>query len=366
MKRIITARMDSILNSITPAYNYSDTIINPIKSKLLYDLWEGKIDKIYKQSIKTSKKISVKEITDTTRCSIIYEHFSTEEMDEEAEHTYVLSDFETTYLFIREAIETVSITVCTSKKSIHKWALSIKKNAEDETVISLLRTDSGSLYIATHPIQTKPFIRSNYTETIAAGFDYICRGIKDPNPPGRLIILNGPAGSGKTYFIRGLIDKLRETKFIYIPSKMIGNLDGPELVSTLLDNSSHKTTVLIIEDGDGALYGSDTEQRSPTLSTLLNIGDGLIGAALNVKVIITANSPSTQFDPAVKRPGRLMKHLEIKALPIEKANEVYQRLSETEEAPYSKEKTLSEIYQDVRGPSNNPIEEEERKFGFHQ
>ncbi len=87
------------------------------------------------------------------------------------------------------------------------------------------------------------------------------------------------------------------------------------------------------------------------LSSLLNATDGLFGDLLDLRIIATTNAKKLDIDPALLRPGRLLKQLEFEKLSMEQSNQVLQRLCSEKSINsdsiklFTKPQTLAEIYQ---------------------
>ena len=78
------------------------------------------------------------------------------------------------------------------------------------------------------------------------------------------------------------------------------------------------------------------------LSNLLNLGDGLLGDALKLKIICTFNCELSKIDDAILRKGRLAFRYEFGPLNTEKANRLFSILEKntTTEQPL----TLAELF----------------------
>ena len=143
---------------------------------------------------------------------------------------------------------------------------------------------------------------------------------------------------------------------------MVEQLDGPQLLNFLLENRSKKPLVLIIEDADQCLLPRDGTNIS-AMSTLLNIGDGLLGEAMNIYMICTTNARSMELDPAICRTGRLCRLINITSHTPEKATEILRDLTGDKKAIVNKSLTLAEIY----GLAFNYLKKDPKsdfKFGF--
>lgn len=152
--------------------------------------------------------------------------------------------------------------------------------------------------------------RTNYSEEVLRGYDKVAAELASPTPSGRLAIFNGPPGTGKTYLLRGLINQTADAMFVLVPSGMTEALASPELLPLLMDFQAVVPIVLVIEDAD-ALLAKRVAANMTALSTLLNLGDGILGGVLDLRVLVTTNTEPEAFDPAMLRPGRLIANVEV-------------------------------------------------------
>jgi len=189
-------------------------------------------------------------------------------------------------------------------------------------------------------------IKENYNPEVIEELDFVVDAFKRKVPPGRICLLNGEPGTGKTHLIRTLLSRI-DNLFLILPSNMISSLDKPEFIPFLLRIKSdyEKPIILIIEDGDACLVPRKADNMS-TIACLLNISDGILGNLIDIKMIITSNSNIKDIDPAILRPGRLCKNISVNPLPYDRANAVYKRLMEDETVSLEKRKfyTLAEVY----------------------
>lgn len=192
-----------------------------------------------------------------------------------------------------------------------------------------------------------PFVdleRGNYTKEQVACFDHILHDLISAEPCGRLIILDGAPGTGKSFFVKGII-KNTNNLFLLVPASLVSQLDSPSLLGFLLTlhEEYHKHPIaLIIEDADQCLLPRDGMNMS-SISSLLNLGDGVLGAALNIRLICTTNAKSLEIDKALLRSGRLCSSVHIGLLEKEHASEIYERLTGKKKV-FKDKVTLSEVY----------------------
>jgi hypothetical protein len=189
----------------------------------------------------------------------------------------------------------------------------------------------------------------NYTTKVFAEYKHVVSDINSKDPSGRVIILDGPPGSGKTYMVRHLIDSCKNAVFVLIPPAMLPELTGPSLVSVLIQyRSPERPIVLVLEDADNCLAKRASDNMS-TISTLLNLSDGILGNLLDIRILATTNAKIEEIDPAIMRPGRLSQRIEIDALPYDQAQKVYSRENGKGVLPLRETYTLAEVYHLAKG-----------------
>lgn len=175
--------------------------------------------------------------------------------------------------------------------------------------------------------------RGNYSPAVLQAYDRIRGELGAQQPRGRLTILSGPPGTGKTYLIRGLLQEVTDVIFVVVPQHVLASLVEPSGLTALTElkgqhshEDEHRPVVLVLEDADDALApreGGDTN----TISALLNMGDGITGSVLDVRILATTNRRHHEFDDAIMRPGRLSTATEVEKLDTAQAELVYQRLT---------------------------------------
>ena len=179
----------------------------------------------------------------------------------------------------------------------------------------------------------------------------IIRSIKEDN--NGLYILHGEAGTGKTTYIRHLIKQLRKIrKFIYIPSNLVNEITSPTFISFIMDN---KNCVFVIEDCEN-LVVTKNNTRSSAVADMLNMTDGILADALNIKIICTFNTPENNIDEALLRPGRCRMKYDFTKLKKERAIKVAKKLGLKEP---DKDISLAELFS-----GENKYVKEKTKIGF--
>ena len=141
---------------------------------------------------------------------------------------------------------------------------------------------------------------------------------------GKLLLLCGSPGTGKTTYIRHLIsEKINsEVKVIFVNPKNVEGFGSPEFINFALANLAN--SILIIEEAERIIVSREENSISP-IGELLNLTDGVLGDALNIRVIATFNTDSVNVDKALKRGGRLF---HMQNFPMHTTNQAHKFLEQ--------------------------------------
>lgn len=222
-----------------------------------------------------------------------------------------------------------------------------KKVVENvQRIFMLVDYGNGDFNFHDNKIPLSEFKIDNYSKENSDWMPKLKDRLFNPTTTGRLTILQGPAGTGKTRFLRALFQELgSDVCPIVLPVSLAGELSQPRMLGQITANEDfeNKKLLLVIEDGDQLL--EKRERSSSVISDFLNIVDGLVGEIVNLHVIVTTNLQKKDFDPAITRPGRLHSILYFDSLNKEQAATVYKRETGEEMADEGKESyTLAEVY----------------------
>ena len=128
-----------------------------------------------------------------------------------------------------------------------------------------------------------------------------------------LVLLHGEPGTGKTTLIKQLVKDVPDVPVYYFDYRLLQSITQDSLLSFLRETAN---SVYIIEDCEKLF--TDRSNGNPFLSSMLNLTDGILGEAFNIKFICTFNCPVSKIDKAVLRKGRLTLMYEFKKLSLEK------------------------------------------------
>ena len=277
-----------------------------------------------------------------------------------------------------EMSEETNICVLTTdqkkKNEILKFIkLYTKTKKEKSRLIHMLCPNEYGPGETFHPIGEAgfPIEKDNYEFDVVSDFDYIVSELNSKLPNGRLVIIDGPSGSGKSFFIRGILSEIKFATCVLLPSAMIEKLDKPTIISVLLkerqnskaENDAGQPVVVIIEDADQCLVPRAADNMS-AISNLLNYTDGIFGSIFDLRIIATTNAKQFQMDKALSRSGRLLKRVHIDLLKPRRAEDIYKRLT-GKEIQFKKEISLADIYAKSKGVVLQEQKEEiDSKLGF--
>jgi hypothetical protein len=186
----------------------------------------------------------------------------------------------------------------------------------------------GGIELQAVGVASVPLERTNYPDDVLGAFDHVVKDFQNTTPCGRIVILDGEPGTGKTYLVRGLLDSCPDAIFVMVPSNLISEIGGPSLVQAIMGNRGRDdkaATILIVEDADMCLAPRAADNMG-SISALLNISDGILGNLLDIRILATTNAKAEDLDPAILRDGRLCRRTHVGNLTREQAEDVLKRL----------------------------------------
>lgn len=228
----------------------------------------------------------------------------------------------------------------------------------DRPSVSLVAFDpkNGDYYTVLTEINKVDIdIEKNYNDDFKPICDDIFEFLCSEERKSGLIILNGEPGTGKTYFIRHLVNCCPKD-YIIIPPSIAPRLSSPEFIDFMLN---HEDCIFILEDCETVIRSRSSNDFTNAVSSILNMSDGLMSDIMNVKIICTFNADINTIDEAILRKGRCFANYEFKKLDKEKVkvmlNERGIELDEYEDM------TLADIY---NYDCKNIDQSKKKKIGF--
>ncbi len=172
-------------------------------------------------------------------------------------------------------------------------------------------------------------VKENYNDSVLSDYNEAVQDLRSSTPSGRIVILEGPPGTGKTHLIKSFLMDVPDAMFVLIPPDMVASLAGPELLQLLIANkeefAADAPIILLLEDADRCLVVRQNDNIS-SIQSLLNLGDGILGSMLDLRIIATTNAKKLEMEGALLRPGRLSKRIEVAPLKSVKARELLSKL----------------------------------------
>jgi hypothetical protein len=186
-----------------------------------------------------------------------------------------------------------------------------------------------------------------------------------------LILLHGKPGTGKTQYIRVLLNLVAKMgkSVLYVPPSFSAQLVEPSMIEFVSNwvIEEEKDCILLIEDAEPLLETRTTGAgRTTGISNLLNMTDGLLNDVLGLMVIATFNTEISKIDDALLRPQRLLARKEFGKISEDRAIALAEKLNIPLPA-IEYPATLAEFYA-AKKSSTVLIHEvkEEKKIGFRK
>lgn len=212
---------------------------------------------------------------------------------------------------------------------------------EANNLYTIQATDHGYMLNKLKVKKINLDIDKQYNDEFKKEAEKISKFVAEDDKSG-LVILHGEKGTGKSSYIKKLINDLPTRKFIFVQNAMLSLLDNPTF-STFL--SSLHDSVIILEDCENVIKSRKGNMFGNSgVATILNLTDGLLSDGLGIKFICTFNEDVSNIDDALMRKGRLVSKYEFGLLSVEKSNALLAELYPGENITTDIELSLADIY----------------------
>lgn len=226
-----------------------------------------------------------------------------------ADQGIVIDDELQSYLTYRINSSSIIISLFGNAEFVEHWYSEITEQYEEvRNVIEWVYNGDGqSIEIPVRgdkaPVdEMYPFLKG---KTLAEYYDSFMHSSAS------ILLLIGPPGTGKTTFIRGLLQHAEVSAIVTYDTNLLAK---DHIFASFVEGDRN---VMVIEDADNFL-GARADGND-FMHKFLNVGDGLV-TTMNKKMIFSTNLPSIKdVDAALIRPGRCFDILHFDNLTQEQA-----------------------------------------------
>jgi energy-coupling factor transporter ATP-binding protein EcfA2 len=181
----------------------------------------------------------------------------------------------------------------------------------------------GAVYnsrrIAVHPWEET---KRNYVPAVQSKVEALMAKSSIKEEDGKLLLMHGAPGGGKTHLIRTLAWAWREWaqfEIIIDPESFLGS--AAYMTEIVMDDyTDGKYRILVLEDSGEFIATHAKERTGQGMSRLLNLADGILGQGQPLGFCITTNEAIGDLEASVTRPGRCLAQIEIPEFNIQQAS----------------------------------------------
>lgn len=263
---------------------------------------------------------------------------------------YFFNDEKLSYLQFQVHSTHVTVILVGDKEFLteHKWNFEDKFEFVTNQIEWIYSNDGNSIEIPLRhdrmPVKEMyPFLGDQTLEEFYEGF---------MESSASILLLIGPPGTGKTTFIRGMLQHLSASAMVSYDAAV---LEKDYLFAQFIEGDK---SVMVLEDAD--MFLKSRKEGNTMMHKFLNVGDGLV-TTKNKKMVFSTNLPSiSDIDPALVRPGRCYDILKFEELNQTQAEALAKKMNVTIEGTREKW-SIADVFFEQNTNVNKPTE---RKMGF--
>ena len=263
---------------------------------------------------------------------------------------YFFNDEKLSYLQFQVHSTHVTITLIGDKEFCveHKWNFEDMFEFVTNQIEWIYSNDGNSIEIPLRhdrmPVKEMyPFLGDQTLEEFYEGF---------MESSASILLLIGPPGTGKTTFIRGMLQHLSASAIVSYDAAV---LEKDYVFAQFIEGEK---SVMVLEDAD--MFLKSRKEGNTMMHKFLNVGDGLV-TTKNKKMVFSTNLPSiSDIDPALVRPGRCYDILKFEELNQTEAEALAKKMNVTIQGTREKW-SIADVFFEQNTNVNKP---NERKMGF--
>ena len=263
---------------------------------------------------------------------------------------YFFNDEKLSYLQFQVHSTHVTVILVGDKEFLteHKWNFEDKFEFVTNQIEWIYSNDGNSIEIPLRhdrmPVKEMyPFLGDQTLEEFYEGF---------MESSASILLLIGPPGTGKTTFIRGMLQHLSASAMVSYDAAV---LEKDYLFAQFIEGDK---SVMVLEDAD--MFLKSRKEGNTMMHKFLNVGDGLV-TTKNKKMVFSTNLPSiSDIDPALVRPGRCYDILKFEELNQTQAEALADKMNVILQGTREKW-SIADVFFEQNTNVNKPTE---RKMGF--